>query len=91
MPGFCYIVIDIVIYFLLALQFAMLMRVIMAWIPGADDNLITDFFYTITEPVVVPVRMLFDKLHLFEDSPYDAPFFVSGIFIMILLFIFMSI
>lgn len=90
MPGYCIVIFDIVKFFLIALQSAMLLRVILSWIPGADDNILSDFLYTVTEPVVVPFRLLFEKLGLFDDSPFDVPFFFTGLVVMILLFVFLS-
>ncbi len=91
MPGFCIVIFNIVKIFLIVLQSAMLLRAILSWIPGADDNILSDFIYTVTEPVIVPIRLLFEKLGLFDDSPFDVSFFFTGLVIMVLLFIFMSI
>ncbi len=48
-----------------------------------DDNVWLDFLYAVTEPVIYPIRALFDKLDLFKDSPLDIPFFVTTLMIIV--------
>lgn len=87
MPGFCYVIIDIVRIFVMALDIAMLLRAVISWIPGADENILSDFLYTVTEPIIVPVRMLFEKFGWFEDSPLDVPFFIAGLLLTGILYV----
>ena len=84
MPGICYMIITIVKILIYALQFAMLLRAVMSWIPDIQDNKFSDFLYTVTEPVVLPVRMLFEKLRWFQNFPLDVSFIVAYLLLAIL-------
>lgn len=75
---------NIVIIFLTAVQFAMLARAILSWFP-MDSNKFTDFLYTVTEPFIYPVRMLFQKMNWFSGLPIDMAFFVSYLLITVVL------
>lgn len=67
---------NIVIIFLMAIQFAMLARAIMSWFPFSQ-NKFTDFLYGITEPFIYPIRLLFQKMNWFTGLPIDIAFLVS--------------
>jgi YggT family protein len=84
LPGICYMIITIVKILIYALQFAMLLRAVMSWIPDIQDNKFSDFLYTVTEPVVLPVRMLFEKLRWFQNFPLDVSFIVAYLLLAIL-------
>jgi YggT family protein len=77
-------IITIVKILIYALQFAMLLRAVMSWIPDIQDNKFSDFLYTVTEPVVLPVRMLFEKLRWFQNFPLDVSFIVAYLLLAIL-------
>ncbi len=75
---------NIVIVFLTAVQFAMLIRAIMSWFP-MNSNKFTDFIYSVTEPFIYPIRMLFDKMNWFVGLPIDISFLVSYLLISLIL------
>jgi YggT family protein len=77
-------IITIVKILIYALQFAMLLRAVMSWIPDIQDNKFSDFLYTVTEPVVLPVSMLFEKLRWFQNFPLDVSFIVAYLLLAIL-------
>lgn len=65
------------------IEFAILARVIISWIPVARDNRIIQFLYTITEPILAPIRSLiersaFGRNMMFDISPIIA-FLLIGI------------
>lgn len=60
----------------MALQAAMFVRAILSWFP-IEDNKFTEFLYAVTEPVVYPVRLLFEKMNWFQNLPIDVSFFVA--------------
>ncbi|HOA84544.1 MAG TPA: YggT family protein [Bacillota bacterium] len=84
MPGICYVIITIVKIFIYVLQLAMLLRAVMSWIPDMQENKFSDFLYTVTEPVVIPVRMLFEKMNWFQNMPLDVSFIVAYLLLAIL-------
>ena len=61
---------------IMALQAAMFVRAILSWFP-VGDNKFTEFLYAVTEPVVYPVRLLFEKMNWFQNLPIDVSFFVA--------------
>ncbi|MGM9682349.1 MAG: YggT family protein, partial [Eubacteriales bacterium] len=68
---------------LMALQFAMLLRAILSWFP-MEDNKFTNFLYALTEPVIYPVRALFEKMNWFQNLPIDISFLVAYILISVI-------
>ena len=61
--------------FLMAIQFAMLLRAILSWFP--IDNRFVDFLHNVTEPFIYPIRRLFERLGWFQGIPIDISFMVS--------------
>ena len=60
-----------------AVELAMLLRAIASWIPSLDNKKWMDIVYMLTEPVVAPVRALFDRFSLFRNSPIDFSFVIG--------------
>ena len=67
-----------------ALQFLMMARAIVSWLPIDEDNPIVTFLYAVTEPVIMPVRSVLDRLGLFEGMPIDMSFFITFILLSVL-------
>lgn len=63
---------------------ALLLRAVMSWFDPDEDNRFYSFLYLITEPLIIPVRRLFERFHWMENSPLDVPFFVVVIIFWIL-------
>ena len=66
------------------LNIAMLARAILSWIPDAEDWAVARFVAVLTEPLVIPVRALFNKMGWFQDMPVDISFFVTYILLSII-------
>ena len=60
-----------------AVELCMLVRAVLSWFPIRDDNPILRFVCMVTEPVIAPIRALFDRFGWFRDFPIDVSFFVS--------------
>ena len=58
------------------LHTAMFIRAIISWFPVGEGKF-SGFLYALTEPVIFPVRVLFDKLGIGTSLPLDIPFFVT--------------
>lgn len=67
-----------------AIQLAMTARAILSWFPIEPNKFIT-FLNVITEPVVYPIRKLFEKMNWFQNIPLDMSFMTAFIIISILL------
>ena len=63
--------------FLTILQFLMMLRAILSWLPVDEDSRLVNFIYMVTEPVIVPVRMLLDKMEWTQSLPIDISFLVA--------------
>ncbi|MBO4950070.1 MAG: YggT family protein [Clostridia bacterium] len=70
--------------FLEVLQFMMLARAVFSWFPNLSDSALGDFLFTVTEWVITPVRMLFDKMGWGMNMMIDIPFFVTFILLSVL-------
>ena len=66
------------------LQIAMFLRAIFSWIDPMGEGKFSLFLFFITEPVILPVRKLFDSHHWFEDFPMDIPFIVVMLLLVLL-------
>ena len=65
-------------------QAAMLFRAILSWFFMDDDNLVMSILYAVTEPFIVPIRALFEKMGWFRNLPIDISFFVTYILLSII-------
>lgn len=64
--------------FIDALLLAMLVRAVTGWFIR-EETAFTNFLYFVTEPVIMPVRMLCDGLGWFQGVPIDVPFFITAV------------
>ena len=78
-----YILANTVSIALSILMFAMLGRAILSFLPFEDSPL-GAFLAMITEPVIYPVRCLFEKLNIGVGFPLDIPFFVTYMILAVL-------
>lgn len=63
-------------------ELLMLLRAVLSFFPLSERLL--DILYTVTEPLIAPVRLLFDKLGWDIPVPLDIPFFITFILISVL-------
>ncbi|MBO4220425.1 MAG: YggT family protein [Clostridia bacterium] len=81
---FVYVVKQLVHIILIVLEFAMLARAVMSWLPVGGEGRIAEFLYMITEPVIVPARRLLSRFDSLSGLPLDIPFFVTFVIISLL-------
>lgn len=62
---------------------AMTIRVIMSWFVDGD-NMLFNFLYNITEPIVMPMRKLLRKFNSASGFPLDISFFITYILLVML-------
>ncbi len=55
------------------LDIAFFLRAILSWFP-LDENAVTEVLYRMTEPFILPIRLLFYKLNWFQRMPLDMSF-----------------
>lgn len=78
-----YIVAKVVSVGLSALSLAMFLRVILQFFT-AEDNKFVLFCYAVTEPFIIPIRVVMERLDIGQNSPIDIPFFIAYIIISVL-------
>ena len=79
-----YLIIRVLILLTGLCQLLLLVRAILSWIPGIGGRF-ADFIYTVTEPILIPVRKLFDLFGVnLGMSPIDIQFFVTFILLSII-------
>lgn len=59
------------------LRFMMFARAIVSWIPALSESRLYDFLFEVTEVVILPVRVVFDKMGWNNSMMIDIPFFVT--------------
>ena len=64
-----------------AIELCMLVRAVLSWFPIRDDNPFLRFVCMVTEPLIAPIRALFDRTGLFRNFPLDMSFFVTFLLI----------
>lgn len=79
-----YVVSATVRFLLAAIQFLMLARAIISWLPFEEDHPIVTFLVAVTEPVIMPVRAVIERLGLFEGMPIDMSFLITFMLLSIL-------
>jgi YggT family protein len=62
---------------LFTLEICMLIRAVLSWFPIREDNPFLLFVTMVTEPIVAPIRALFEKMGWFQKIPIDISFFVA--------------
>ncbi len=77
MTGLTYVLISIVRIFLTAIEALMLIRAILSWLPVDEDSPIGYFVYMMTEPLVMPVRIVLERFDSIRSLPIDISFFVA--------------
>ena len=74
-----YVLANTILILIDILQFAMLARAILSWLDPMQQWRISSFLRALTEPVIMPVRLLCEKMHWFEGVPIDIPFLITMI------------
>lgn len=55
----------------------MMLRAILSWLPIDEDSPLVNFLYAMTEPVIMPVRMLLERFEALNELPIDISFIVA--------------
>ena len=65
------------------IELAMFARAILSCVDQTGESKISMFLYTVTEPVILPVRKLCERMHWFEGVPIDIPFMLTWLILMV--------
>ena len=66
---------------LVFLKLCFFVRALLSLLPLDEQNSISRFTALVTEPVILPVRALFDRFGWFRGCVLDAPFFTAFLLI----------
>ncbi len=84
MITFIYVITQFVSLFITILQFLMMIRAVMSWLPIDEDSTVVNFIMMVTEPVIVPVRMILNRFDAVNDLPIDISFLVAFLMLSVL-------
>lgn len=87
MQGILYLLIASVRLILMVWYLLFIVSAVLSWLPNID-NAFTDFVFSVTEPVLAPIRDLFDRLGVSSALPIDLSFLVVMILLSIVLNLF---
>lgn len=79
-----YIFSKFIIILIDVLQFSMLARALLSLFDPMQEWKITGFLHVLTEPIIMPIRALFEKMRWFEGFPLDVPFMVTWLLLSVI-------
>jgi YggT family protein len=71
------------ILLLYVLDIGLFLRAILSWIDPDMSFRVSAFLYTITEPVIQPIRRLCQKMDWFQRTPIDVPFMITVLLVIV--------
>lgn len=74
-----YLLVSAIRLFLTIEQLMFLARAILSWIFITEDSKVMNFLYRVTEPLVIPARILLGRIEGMNEIPIDIPFFATVI------------
>ncbi|MBE6690536.1 MAG: YggT family protein [Ruminococcaceae bacterium] len=77
MELFAMILINTVNALLSVIEICMLVRAVLSFLPIKDDNPFLLFTVMVTEPIIAPIRALFEHFGWFRNLPIDISFLVG--------------
>lgn len=84
MHAVAYVFTQFIVRLIDALQLCMLVRAILSWFDPMQEWRITHFLHFVTEPIIMPIRALFARMHWFEGFPLDVSFLVTWILLSVI-------
>ena len=79
-----YILAKTVSIYLSLVTITMLGRMLIQLFTGSDGGVLFAICYYVSEPFIVPFRILFAKLNIGQSSPLDMSFLASSVGVMVL-------
>ena len=65
----------------------MIARAVTSWLPFDEEAPLVKFVYTVTEPIILPVRNLLERNDKIASMPFDISFMVAYLLLIIVQFI----
>ena len=84
MNGGLYVILTGIVIFLYVADIALLGRAVLSWFPEGGQSRIAALLYVITEPFIMPVRGLCNRLGWFQGMPLDMPFLITSLLLLMI-------
>lgn len=84
MPTFVYLIVLLLRTVITVLLVAMFVRAVLSWFTDGEDSRLVGFLTMITDPVILPIKSLFERLGWFQNLPIDISFYVSYLLLALL-------
>ncbi len=78
-----YVLVNCALLFIDVITLCMTVRMIMSFLFMENDSKLGRLLFVVTEPVILPVRLLCDRFGWFGGMPVDMPFFISALLLLI--------
>ncbi len=62
---------DAILLILLVYEWVIIARVLITWLPVSRDNKAVDLLFTVTEPVLTPIRNMLSRSALMRNSMFS--------------------
>lgn len=79
-----YVLSSFVYQLLSILSLLILVRAILSWLPLDEDGPVVSFVTLVTDPIVMPIRALLERIELFQNMPFDLSSFFAIMFLALL-------
>ena len=66
------------------LELCFFLRAILSFLNPEEEGFFAGILYVLTEPVLLPIRALFERLRFGENSPIDLSFFAGFLLLTLL-------
>ncbi len=73
----------IALMLLYVLDVGLFLRAILSWIDPEGSFRLSAFLYSITEPIIQPIRKLCYKMNWFQRTPIDVPFMITVLLVIV--------
>lgn len=84
MPTVVYFIVLLARTVVTVLLVAMFVRAVLSWFIDDEDSRLVRFLNLVTEPMIMPVKSLFERLGWFQNLPIDISFYVSYLLLALL-------
>lgn len=71
-------------FLLVVIEIAMFVRAVISFVPSLQGGVLDQFSYAISEPFIVPMRILLDRFESVRNLPVDVPFFITFLLISVI-------
>lgn len=84
MEFFLYFIRTAAQFLLTVIEIAMFVRALVSFIMPLQGGMLDQFSYAISEPFVVPMRIILERFESVRNLPVDVPFFITFLLISVI-------